>query len=201
MTEAAATWLWRRLAARLCDTVCIAAAMGLAMLVIVAGAVVAGGGPRESATGIFLLAALPLLGLPTVLTVWFVYDCVLPRYSGQTLGKRLAGLCVVEYGSGSLASPGIDRLAARWMTLQLPAAALSVAGLLEWPTGDRRQMLVGGAWLFAVAAPAMLSQSRRGAHDRLSDTMVVRVSTLPPGHPALAGFRSTWRQASSEASK
>ena len=185
-TETEAALLWRRLVARLCDAVCLAAAITLILFLISAGAVGLGkwSSEGESSSGFFgadlvvgfyLLIALVFIGLPAALVTWYVYECVVARRSGQTPGKRLLGLRVVAHDARRTASPGVDRLSARWMTLQFPAVILLVAGGLAWPTGDRRLMLGALGWLLVVCAPALFSNSRRGLHDWAAGTAVVSV--------------------------
>ena len=190
MTELEPARLWRRLVARLCDTTCLVAATALVTAVIGAGAVGVGmwstAGESSSdflgadfLVGVYLLMALFVLAIPSALVLWFVYECVLARRSGQTPGKRLLSLRVTAHGSRDSGPVGIDRLAARWMTLQLPAAILLVAGWLAWPSGDRKQMLTALAWLLVVTLPTVLSRSGRGVHDWVAGTVVVRACQRP----------------------
>lgn len=190
MTELEPASLWRRLVARLCDTTCLAAAIALITLVIGAGAVGVGAwsASGESSSdflgadfiiGVYLSVALFVLALPTAVTLWFVYECMLARRSGQTPGKRLLGLRVIAHDSQDSAALGVDPLAARWMTMQVPAAILLVAGGLAWPSGDRKQMLAALGWLLLVALPAALSRSGRGVHDWVAGTVVVRACERP----------------------
>ncbi|WP_419840395.1 RDD family protein [Candidatus Poriferisodalis sp.] len=193
-TETEAALLWRRLVARLCDAVCLAAAITLILFLISAGAVGLGKWSSEGeassgffgadlVVGFYLLIALVFIGLPAALVTWYVYECVVARRSGQTPGKRLLGLRVVAHDARRTAPPGVDRLSARWMTLQLPTAVALAAGCLEWPTGDRWPALGGLGWLLVVAAPALLSRSRRGLHDWAAHTIVV--SAPRPGSRVL----------------
>lgn len=205
MTELEPARLWRRLVARLCDTACLAAAITLVALVIGAGAVGVGlwSASGESSSdflgpdfvaGVYLLMALLGLALPSALTLWFLYECMLARRSGQTPGKRLLGLRVIPHGARDSGPVGMDRLAARWMTMQIPAAILFVTGWLAWPTGDRKQMLAALGWLLLVALPAVLSRSGRGVHDLAAGTVVVPMSGSPQRRRAL-GVRSSDRSA------
>ncbi|MER8185461.1 RDD family protein [Kitasatospora sp. NPDC094015] len=97
--------------------------------------------------------AAALLGLLVLLGV--LYEVLPTARTGQTFGKRLAGIRVVDVkvptGRSNPRPPRPARALLRWLVGQL--TALLVVGLL-WPLLDRR--------------------SRRGLHDRAAGTRVVR---------------------------
>ncbi len=98
---------------------------------------------------------------PSVLVGLFlfgaVYTIVPTAVWGQTLGKIAVGTRVVAEGDGSL--PGWRRAALRW----------AVPGLLG------RLPLIGLWVSLAVMASLLVDPRRRGVHDRIAGTIVVRL--------------------------
>jgi len=92
-----------------------------------------------------LLAVLMLVG--------FLYEVLPTARTGQTFGKRLAGVRVVDARNGGRSAnpPGLGRSTARWFVREL--SVLLLIGLV-WPLFDRR--------------------ARRGWQDRVARTRVVR---------------------------
>ena len=94
-------------------------------------------------------ASLPVV-LPSfafVALAGYVYATVSHALAGATLGKRLAGIRVVD-ASGRPPTPACSAARSTWLLLSV---SLAGAGLL----------------------PALLSPSRRALHDRLAGTRVV----------------------------
>jgi uncharacterized RDD family membrane protein YckC len=102
-------------------------------------------------------------GLPAVVVVGLflfgaVYTVVPTALWGQTLGKIAVGTRVVVEEDGSL--PGWRRSALRW-------AVPGIAGRLPYV----------GLWVsLAVMGSLVFDQRRRGLHDRVAGTIVIRVT-------------------------
>lgn len=86
-----------------------------------------------------------------------IYTVVPTALWGQTLGKIAVGTRVVAEQDGTL--PGWRRAALRW-------AVPGIAGRLPY---------IGLVVSFAVMASLLFDPRRRGLHDRLAGTIVVRV--------------------------
>jgi uncharacterized RDD family membrane protein YckC len=87
-----------------------------------------------------------------------IYTIVPTALWGQTFGKIAVGTRVVAEHDGSL--PGWRRAALRW----------AVPGILG------RLPIIGLAVSLAVMASLALDRRRRGLHDRLAGTIVIRVT-------------------------
>ncbi len=100
------------------------------------------------------------LPAPTILGLFLfgaIYTVVPTAVWGQTLGKIAVGTRVVAEEDGSL--PGWRRAALRW-------ALPGIVGRLPYV----------GLWVsLAVLASLVLDPRRRGLHDRVAGTIVVRV--------------------------
>jgi uncharacterized RDD family membrane protein YckC len=85
-----------------------------------------------------------------------LYEVVPTALWGRTPGKAIVGTQVVGMGDGRI--PGWGRSLLRWV---LPAMAFQVH-------------VVGGALAIVIRAVLVLDPLRRGIHDRLAGTIVVR---------------------------
>ena len=190
------TWLWRRIGARLIDTAVIAAAIALILCIIGLGAVAAGGWAADDEPGggflgsefvsaIYLSVALFILGPPASLAVWFVYEAVLPRRSGQTLGKKLLGLRVVKCDDKAQTLVGCGPLIARSLILHVVSLIGLVVTLIrlvsdvriDWPAEIVNIAAISVICVCAMVLPAAVSRSRRGVHDWVAGTVVVSAPT------------------------
>lgn len=134
---------------------------------------------------VVLLGGMTLATPLCLLAMYFYYQVLAARRSGQTLAKRHLGMCIVLAGSDKRTPVGVGRLLSRCAILHVPAVALAGSGLLRWPTGDRWLALGGLGWLLAASAPAVLSRSDRGVHDWVAGTAVVAVPVPRRGSLAL----------------
>ena len=108
------------------------------------------------------------LPVPIILGLFLfgaIYTIVPTAVWGQTLGKIAVGTRVVAEEDGSL--PGWRRAALRW-------ALPGVVGRLPYV----------GLWVsLAVMAALVVDPRRRGLHDRLAGTIVIRVPREAPEAP------------------
>jgi len=119
---------WERLAARLIDQ---------AFILLVAGVILAIGLIIEN-------SSISVLGFVTYLGAAPVYEIACTARWGQTLGKRMKHLRVVDVDNGEL--PGVMQSILRWLVYVLA---------------------------FWAAYSVMINRTHRGPHDRLAHTVVV----------------------------
>lgn len=101
----------------------------------------------------------------------FAY-CVIPvARSGQTLGKRLMGLVVV---TDEMQPVGWRQAIARFAAWEGPGIILMALFLPTEGAISTALALAGIAWTLAMLAPAVFDEGRRGWHDRLAGTRVIR---------------------------
>ncbi|GAB7191293.1 hypothetical protein NUM3379_20000 [Kineococcus sp. NUM-3379] len=162
----------RRLAARLLD---LALALGLTFVVVVPLVLLAlpvllpmERGSRAYDTAIGLLASLAYF-LSYVLLEWFL----LVRRDGQTLGKGLLGLRVVDGRSG--AALGVTSSFLRLLVLFAPFVLLSVAGGDDG-TGGWDGLAPAGVLVLLVSLVLSLLPAvrHRALHDLAARSRVVR---------------------------
>ncbi|GAA0667839.1 hypothetical protein GCM10010193_19500 [Kitasatospora atroaurantiaca] len=162
-----AAGLGRRLAARLLDSAVVAVAAAGAGLPLFASAMThvqlkldqarmaSALTGREVKVWVIDPVVLGKAGvlLAVLMLVGFLYEVLPTARTGQTFGKRLAGVRVVDARNGGRSAnpPGLGRSIARWFVREL--SALLLIGLV-WPLFDRR--------------------ARRGWQDRAARTRVVR---------------------------
>jgi uncharacterized RDD family membrane protein YckC len=121
---------------------------------------------------VFLGLALVLLRLPLSLgaqralmtATTALYLILATALTGQTLGKRVLGIRVVEMATGRL--PGLGASVVRWAVPAAPAlvgwVSPTVASYVSWFT-------------FAVFVPILKGPQHRGIHDLVAGTIVTRV--------------------------
>jgi uncharacterized RDD family membrane protein YckC len=114
------------------------------------------------------------------------YLLLLHRFGGQTLGKRLTGVVVIDEATGGRLS---WRQAAIRCAIQLAAAELALAGALvegHGPGSETFEALTvaalavaGNAWAAVDCGAAAFDPRRRAWHDRVAGTVVVQVGGRP----------------------
>lgn len=149
--------VWQRAVARLVDHVGVAVVLMVVLLPLGLGAAVLGGAAGFLAG---VVSAVVSAG------VTLGYFAVLESRDGQTLGKRLLGLRVVDEVGGT---PSLSATLRRncWTALGVLAVVPVVGGL------------VGSVAMLAAVVTILLgitqdSVTRRGWHDTLAGTRVVR---------------------------
>lgn len=137
---------WRRLAGHTVDQ--------LLIQVLLVGVLLGSWGGGD-AWALFLLFTLLVNGYEIVgVAVW-----------GRTIGKLVAGTRVVRLGT--LEPPGWWRSIARW-------SAPFVGTVILWIEVDRRLWWLRLLWTVVVFGP-ILGAERRGLHDRVAGTEVLRI--------------------------
>lgn len=187
-----AAGLARRAAARFIDALCMLALCVLASFVVTLASLpfaIAGAFPMfgEGSDAFVVLVVVSMILLPVGLV--YCYEVVSTARRGQTLGKRLMGVCVIrcpDPGSDAVEPPRRDASVKRWALPHGAAAAsavLSVVALFaldeaEW-TDREFFLLLSGLGAFVVVAwavcyvSALWEKERRGWHDRVAGTVVV----------------------------
>lgn len=114
---------------------------------------------------VLLRVPLPLAGQRLLwTTVNALYLILAIALTGQTLGKRLLGIRVVDVATGSL--PGLRTAAVRWAVIALPLLVGWVSPAVASYTG----------WFsFAAYVPILKAPQHRGVHDLVAGTIVTRV--------------------------
>lgn len=102
--------------------------------------------------------------------VYAIYEIRMLASSGQTLGKKAAGIIVVNYAEGSLPSSGAAFQ--RWFLYGVAGTASGLFGQ-EGP-GVFWAALLGLFTLLVLISPLFDGQ-RRGWHDKFANTVVIRV--------------------------
>ena len=189
--------LWRRLGARLIDTVAVVALMG-AYVGVTAGvpfllfSLAAGGDfltERQTSFDSLLFAlyaSLFVLAPVGLLVVFFAYEVVMTRRRGQTLGKLILGLRVVAFEDAGPAQLALRPLTVRWAILQVvPLAGFAVtlarlvAGInIDWSVEPVYISAIGAVCVVITALPLVVTESRRGVHDWVAGTVVVAAPTV-----------------------
>jgi uncharacterized RDD family membrane protein YckC len=132
-----------------------------------------GFGPRLLARlldGVIVIVPLALLALAVdgtpgrILGVVLAaaYEIGMTSQHGQTIGKRVLGLRIVDAGTGD--QPTLGQLTLRWLVLGIATSLLSY--LLPG---------VGGLYSLLVLLPVLQPPLHRGLHDRASGTIVTVV--------------------------
>jgi uncharacterized RDD family membrane protein YckC len=121
--------------------------------------------------GVLLVAFAFLVGLVldgvnrvfVVLAASALYEVLLIAYDGQTLGKRVVGLAVVDDVSGDI--PTTSQAVRRWLVLSAAGTVIAVAST-SWL-----------AFVFDLAVLLLVLQPplHRGLHDRAAGTIVMKV--------------------------
>ena len=115
----------------------------------------------------FLLLQVPL-GLGAQRLLWTsvnaLYLILATALTGQTLGKRLLGIRVVDVATGEL--PGLRASVIRWAVIAVPLLVGWVSPAVASYTG----------WFsFAAYVPILKAPQHRGVHDLVAGTIVTRV--------------------------
>jgi uncharacterized RDD family membrane protein YckC len=97
-----------------------------------------------------------------VLAASALYEVLLVAYDGQTLGKRVVGLAVVDDVSGDI--PTTSQAVRRWLVLSAAGTVIAVAST-SWL-----------AFVFDLAVLLLVLQPplHRGLHDRAAGTIVMK---------------------------
>lgn len=161
------------------------AAVGFVLALGVFASAAGGGDPFGGDDGGGFLLLL-LLWLPSAWMAVYRYEVLSVARRGQTLGKRLMGICVVRYpGPGGIAAEFPERRSSRfWARWALPHLVGLVAAFAGAAAGvgalGAVGLLVGvgtglAVWML-VYASALWGKDRRGWHDKAAGTMVVRAT-------------------------
>lgn len=90
---------------------------------------------------------------------WIAYEVLLVWLTGQTLGKRMLGIQIVDGTTGAV--PNVDQAVRRGLpTIIQGVPILGALGTLMW-------------------VPALWRPRRQGLHDRLAGTIVVDLRSQP----------------------
>ncbi|MFF4494023.1 RDD family protein [Streptomyces sp. NPDC001546] len=153
----------KRLGARIIDLVLV----GIVSLVILGVAVaVTYRGDDTSEISSVALGGAALAGLVSLL-VYVLYDWLMTRAGGQTLGKKLVGLRVAMLNDGSRPTTGVAL--GRALVLWWPTLSLLVCGPLGFgfPT----------LWLIVIGISILVDKPyQQGWHDKAAKTVVVTVT-------------------------
>ena len=185
----------RRAAARLIDVLCILVLCALAWLAFgVAFAILAVVGQIDPifgtrGEGLVVLLVVLMVGLALVLV--FRYEVVSTARSGQTVGKRLMGVCVVsDPGPGGIGVEPPSRYSSV-VRCAVPHGAALASAILSvvvaavgvdagWLPNSGFLLLPAGTFLALVWATcyvsALFGSERRGWHDKLAGTIVIRAT-------------------------
>lgn len=177
---APANWS-RRLAARLVDSLIMVLPGVLVLEVLVRGVLglttsdshaLDGEAPTASEAAEALPGDMMLAFL--VFALWVGYETFFLSRWGQTPGKILLGIRVVAIDQGAALTPVPAATAAT------RAGLLNLVTAVTWaPEPILTALLV--LTLLAMAWPLWDRPKRQGLHDKLVQTMVVRVVSIPPG--------------------
>jgi uncharacterized RDD family membrane protein YckC len=159
--------------------------------------------PRFWAGWVDALVFLPLWPLdsllhsattsPYLLAVWFVlstlafdlYNVVMHARYGQTLGKMLAGVRVVDLSGGKLSLRQAfirDCVPVALTVLSITSGLpLVLAGVDPYTSGqfswlDQLQIYASSMWFAAELITMLTNSKRRAIHDYLASSVVVRLS-------------------------
>ena len=175
--------LVRRTAARLIDVLCMLMLCALASLALgIALAILAVAGqidPIFGTEGTELVVLLAVSMVVVVVVLVYRYEPVSTARRGQTFGKQGFSIAVVSYPYGREQGLSRRRSRIRWA---VPHGAFMVAGAAGMASsaalGVWGLVVAAGAaaagWT-AVYASVLLDDDRRGWHDKLAGTVVVRV--------------------------
>ncbi len=169
-----------RLGARILDFL-IVAVPPTAIWAIVRGRDAFAANDGETFTNLGEIVLAEIGALLVVVLVDFVYEVAPTARWGQTLGKRIVGIKVVNASTG--AAPGLGKSLGRWAVLTLPIAVPYVR--------------YGGAIFFLLCVLTIgHDPCYRGWHDKAARTLVVtsrrdgRDSGRPRPAPPMYGRRS-----------
>jgi uncharacterized RDD family membrane protein YckC len=164
----------RRLSAYLLDSAILSlVGIGVAAIASVAGPTLA---VAEQPDGTLRLLIDPVrlsvqaAALALVSAAYFAWSWSRPP--GATLGQRALGIGVVDAGGRPLTA---RRAFARWAALGLPIGIVAAA-LVELPVAWLLVVVVATIWTIALLVSTRRDERRRGFHDRLSGSVVVRRS-------------------------
>lgn len=111
-----------------------------------------------------------------------LYEVLLIARFGQTAGKAVVGIAIVDASNGH---PSIGRSALRYLLKSLqPLGVLS-----RWvgtPSPIASAFVVTG-WQLVLLASIVSNVHRRGMHDRIARTVVVNVTHRPPFSERVSG--------------
>ena len=170
--------MWRRAAARAIDTLCMLMLCALAWLAMgtVAAILAMSGlldpfGTDEAGVGVMLIVAM--VGLALMLP--YCYEVVSTARTGQTVGKKTMGVVVIRVGSHR------SRFWARWALPHLVGLVAAYAGASVglWAFGTIGLLVGIGSGLLGwmpVYTSALWDKDRRGWHDKVAGTIVVRAT-------------------------
>ena len=94
--------------------------------------------------------------------IWFFYETGSVALWGRTLGKRIAGIKVVNAESGAL--PGWGKAIGRWAVPSIPAA---IPLQTLWP--------IGALWWVLCNVSLTWDRVCQGWHDKAAGTLVIKV--------------------------
>lgn len=146
--------LGRRLLARILDVILVLVGMGFLFVIGLGGVLLSffsGAGDAAALAAVALFFGLTLL----FVLVMLGYEVTMIALQGQTLGKMVTGIRVVNAADGGL--PGWGRAAGRWLVLIVPALI---------PT-------VGWLAVLVVCLSPTWGKHRQGLHDKVVSTFVV----------------------------
>lgn len=92
--------------------------------------------------------------------IWFFYETGSVALWGRTLGKRIAGIRVVNAQNGAI--PGWGKAIGRWAVPGIPAAQPFI-----WP--------VGALWFILCNVSLTWDRVYQGWHDKAAGTLVIKV--------------------------
>lgn len=92
--------------------------------------------------------------------IWFLYETASVALWGRTLGKRIAGIRVVNAQTGAI--PGWGKAIGRWAVPGIPAAQNFI-----WP--------IGALWWILCNVSLTWDRVYQGWHDKAAGTLVIKV--------------------------
>lgn len=165
----------RRLSAYLLDSAIVS------VVGIVAAALATAAGPPlslvEGSDGTLRLVSDPLrlvlqaVAVAVISAAYFAWSW--SRLRGASLAQRALGIQVVDAASGSQLSA--RRAIVRWAAMGTPIG-IGAAALVESPAAWLLVVLLAAAWTVALMVSTWRNALRRGLHDRLAGSIVVRLS-------------------------
>lgn len=163
----------RRLAAHVLDSVLVAVVgIGVAWLVAAALPALSVSDRQDGTLQLVvdpLRLAVQALAVATIGAVYFGWSWSEPR--GATLGQRALGLRVLDVTGAS--GLGTGHALARWAATGIPLGVVAAA-VVEIPVAWLAVAALIALWTFALLVSTWRSPRRRGLHDRLAGSVVVR---------------------------